>query len=257
MGTFRLSTDFINYTVSSVTSQSGGFIANNLKDRAHPKRAWRSTSLSAQEIVIDLLSQRLNPEVHVEVANFTQIQFIGSNDGTTWNGFDTGVLTIPYDPKQGVYRYGNKITGFNHRYVKVLIPNQAVVNGASYFSLGTLSFLGTTNTLVRNPRQGLAYAENSRDGFLVNEFDSGGVEVYDLTALRPISFELSLRQPFKNGSSTLIWDTFRSKATIVYIHFGLGDNWQAYLVRRVGRLREVRDFYSALTFDTFEVALVV
>lgn len=257
MGTFRLTKSFIEYTVSSATSESGGFVKENLNKRQFPKRAWRSTGTTQQEIVIDLLSARNNPEVLVEVFNGQQIRFIGSDDGVVFSGFDTGVITVEKDEKQGVYRYGGTLTGFNHRYVKVVVPSHSPADGAAYFSLGTLAFMASTSLMVRNPRQGLAYVENSRDGFLINESDTGGADIFNLTVLRPLSLQLSIRQPFSGGSSALIWDTFRNKDDIVYINFGLGKSWQAYLVRRTGRIREQRDTYSHLTFDTFEVALVV
>ena len=257
MGTFRMSKDFIEYVIVSQTSQSGDYLALNLKNRLKPKRAWRSSDTSQQEIVIDLLSARNNPEVHVEITNAPAIRFIGGDDGSTFNGFDSGNITMKIDPKQGVYRYGGPLTGFNHRYVKVVVPTGSPTDGAAFFSIGTLSFMASTELMVLNPEQGVAYGEAGSDGFLVNDFESGGSDVYDLTVLRPLTIEMSIRQPFKDGSSPMIWDMFRSKATIVYVNFGLGESWQAYLVRRVSGLREARDSFSYVRFDTLEVALVV
>lgn len=258
MGTFRLSKDFIDYDIDSQTSEAGGFFAVNLKDKEHPKRAWRSTATTEQEIVIDLLAQRENPEVHVEVANFTQIRFIGSDDGATFDGFDSGLISIERDEKQGVYRYGGPLTGFDHRYVKVVVPNQATTDGASYFSLGTLSFLASTTLLASNPNIPLSFREHDIDGFVVNDFDSGGYEVLDLAGnLRPLSLTLNLRPPFSSNDPKVVWELFKSKADIVYVNFGLGKSWQAYLVRRRSPIGDARDSFSYVRFESLVVALVV
>lgn len=256
MGTFRLTKDFIDYEILSATSQVGAYLATNLLNREYPKRAWRSGSLDSQEIEIDLLSARQDPEIHIEITNASEIEYVGSNDGESWNGAE-GEITVERDEKQGVYRYGGKIEGFNHRYIKIIIPNQTPTDGASYYSIGTLSFMASTTALVANPRMGLAYAEDARDGHVVNTFDTGADEVLSLTNLMPLSIQLNLRQPFANGSSGLIWDLFRSKKTIVYVNFGLGKSWQAYLVRRTTPIREARDAYSYVQFDNLTVKLVV
>lgn len=257
MATFKLSKSFIEYSVVSQTSQAGDYVALNLRNREKPKRGWRSTSLDAQEIVLDLLSARANPEILVELTNLTEIEFVGSDDGETFNGW-SGEFEIELDEKQGVYRLGATLSGFNHRYIKIVAPVQTPAYDASFYAIGTIAIMSATTALTHNPQAGtLAYRESSLDGFIVNEFDSGGHEVFNLTKVRPLNIELAFRQPIQGGSSPVIWEMFRNKSDIVYLNFGLGKSWQAYLVRRVSPLREVRATFSYLTFDMFEAAIVV
>lgn len=258
MGTFRLSKDFIDYDVVAQTSESGGFFAVNLQDRAHPKRAWRTTGIAGEEYVVcDLGDVYTDVEIHVEVANFTKFNLYVSEDDVSYSQYG-GDFIIERDQKQGVYRFGATLNGLNARYVVFIIPAQATTDGASYFSLGTLSFLASTELLATNPNIPLSYSENGTDGFVVNDFDSGGYEVLDLAGgLRPLSITLNLRPRFSSDDPKVIWDIFRSKEDIVYINFGLGKSWQAYLVRRRSPIGDARDSFSYVRFESLNVALVV
>ena len=134
-------------TVFSQTSQAVNYPASRLVSTIRPFRAWRSTSTAAQTLIFDLGASVAVAGVCLYAANFTTADWShAATSGGAYTAFSGNTYTISEDP---VDRYRKQwiAESFTHRYIKLVIPNQTPTDGAAYFSLGSVFFLATIQTV--------------------------------------------------------------------------------------------------------------
>jgi hypothetical protein len=147
-------------TVTPSTSAIGNPAAN-LSTPERPYLTWRSTNISATNIVIDLGSAKNVDKVVLLNANFA-LCTIESNTSNSWGApaYTSPPIAVRLDPDGIFYRrvweraVGTPLT---LRWIRLVIPAQTPIGGAGYFQLGGIH-LGTWTTLPLSPRPGYGRA---------------------------------------------------------------------------------------------------
>lgn len=264
MSNRRIANTFLSISVLSATTEDSDFPKENAIDRSSPQRAWRSTSVAAdQRVVIDLGAVQTDVTVYLDWVNFDEFKYQESADGSTgWSDIET-TRTISKDPMHGVYRRVDDITMSSKRYLGILIPAQAPVDGASYFRIGT--FCCPVNVLE-------AVAETTwfeypfevsvpDSNVLVNTFPTGRSERIRLGTLQPmvLSFALQVESLTNIHGDYVedIADMMRDTTATLWLDMNLGETWQAYLVKKTGELRASVNTPNVNTADFGQILLEV
>jgi hypothetical protein len=151
----NLANDFIDYTITSVTSAAAVHVSANVKLFKETERTWRSTSLAAQTWVIDCLILRTAPlPILIYYANCPSIR-IKANTTNSFAGavpFDSGALTMVKDPEHQIYKHIEYITT-NFRYIQIVISSQTPTDGASYYEIGSIIVPSAYAALILSKEQ--------------------------------------------------------------------------------------------------------
>ena len=130
------------------SSADATYTAANLRTPQRPFLPWRTTALGAQNVVVDFLAARKVTALLLTHVNMTSVTIQG-NATDSWGAPSfSQALTIRRNPWNGRYQHGVILSGFNFRFMRVLIPSQSVINGVAYYSIGGL-WLGTINSTPR------------------------------------------------------------------------------------------------------------
>jgi len=244
MANRRLSNTFLSISVLSATSEDSDFPKENIVDRTSPQRAWRSTSIAAdQRVVIDCGAVQTDLTVYLDWVNFDEFKFQESSDGTSgWSDIGT-TRTISKDPMHGVYRYTADITMSSKRYLGILIPAQTPVDGAAYFRIGTFAIptsileADATTTWYEYPFE----ASIPDSNIIVNTFPAGRSERIKLGTLQPMLLSFALQvESLTNIHGTYVQqiaDMMRDTTQTLWLDMNLGETYQAYLCKKTGELR--------------------
>lgn len=136
------------------TVQSSGFCSSQAQAPQRPFLPWRTTTTTAaQAVVFDFGAATAIDLFFVNRTNFATIRLQGDNT-STWSGavnYDSTNVTVTRNPYTGRYQYLHCSTGFNHRYLRVLIPSQDKVleqetdSAVEYFLVGGVWAGASTN----------------------------------------------------------------------------------------------------------------
>jgi hypothetical protein len=150
----RLANDFINYTITSVTSASTVHVSANVKLYKQTSRTWRSTTTAQQVWVIDMLSIRTAPlPILVYYTNFTQMVIkANTTNSFTSPPYDSGTLILKKDPEHQIYKHIQYIT-VDFRYIQITIPSQTPTDGAGYYHIGTIAVPSSYKSLTKSGEQ--------------------------------------------------------------------------------------------------------
>lgn len=242
MANRKIAKEFLNVTVVSASSEAGSFSKENMLIRTSPQRHWRSDAVTEQNVVIDLGEDKTAVTVYMDWVNFTAVKYQESASSSgPWTDL-TAELTVGKDPMHGVYRRKDELTLTTKRYLRVLIPAQSPVDGASYFRIGTLAFPSSVveldaETTVEYPFE-VALPESH---IVENRFPGGKTEKIRLGQMQPMVISFALKtgamQNIKGAQVQEIADLMRDTTGIIYLDFNLGESWQSYLVKKSGDLR--------------------
>lgn len=247
MANMKLTADFLAVTVLSATTESPGSPKENAVDRTSPMKAWRSTSIAAdQRLVIDLGAAQTALDCYLDWVNFASFRYQESADGTSGWADVTSLLTVEKDPMHGVYRRRDRITITGKRYLGVLIPAQAPVDGAAYFRIGTIAF--PINVVELDAATGADYPLSyslPKTHVVTTQFPTGKDEKAKLTPLEPmvisVDFTTEVQGNIAGDPLEELIDQLRDDTRILYLDFNLGRTWQAYLVKREGAISATVD----------------
>lgn len=249
MGKIRLAKTFIDYSFDAISSENGKFVKGNLKEYDRLK-SWRSTNTSENTIDVDLKTQENAPEIGFFNVNFTSVQILGGDSVGSYTGYDSGTVTISQDPRDKMYRLGKPLTGFNHRYLRVVIPNQSTTDGKSYFEISSLVLISASNIskFVNNPRFNLPY--EVRGGERVVTLPRNRIEATKLVKFAPMQFEITENAKKDSGDTELIYTMFSFASDLVYFDFNItGESWRKYLVRNPNGLSDTWQRWKDETFN--------
>lgn len=244
MSNRRLANSFLSISVLSATTEDSDFPKENAIDRTSPQRAWRSTSIAAdQRVVIDLGATKTSLTTYLDWVNFSSFKFQESSDGSTGWADVGSTRTVESDPMHGVYRYTADITLSSKRYLGILIPAQTPVDGASYFRIGTFAVptsilqADDTKTWFEYP---LEYSVPDSN-IVVNQFPTGRSERIKLGTVPPLFISFALQTEsltnIKGAYVKELADMLRDTTQTLWLDFNLNETWQAYLVKKTGELR--------------------
>ncbi|MEW6146103.1 MAG: hypothetical protein AB1598_13915 [Thermodesulfobacteriota bacterium] len=234
---------FMPVTVLTATTEAASFPKENIVDRTSPQRAWRSTTVAAdQRVVIDLGAAQTDVTCYLDWVNFGSFKYQESADGSTGWADVTPALTVEKDPMHGIYRRTDDITMSGKRYLGILIPAQAPVDGTDYFRIGT--FCAPSPVVELDAETTVEYPFDAAlpESYIVeNRFPGGGAEKIRLGVMQPMVISFALKtgamQNIKGASVGEIADMLRDGTGTLFLDFNLGETWQAYLVRKSGELR--------------------
>lgn len=265
MANRKLAKAFMNVTVLSATTEAGSFPKENIIDRTSPQRAWRSTSIAAdQRVVIDFGSTQTGVTCYLDWVNFGSFKYQESADGVSgWADVGTA-RTVEKDPMHGVYRRVDNITMSSKRYLGILIPTQTPVDGASYFRIGTFCVPASIVELDAETTVEYPFEAALPDSYIVeNRFPGGRAEKIKLGVMQPMVISFALKtgamQNIKGAQVEEIAGLLRDGTETLWLDFNLGETWQAYLVKKAGELRATVSTPAVGTADfgtvLFEVAV--
>lgn len=265
MANRKLSNKFLAVTALSATTEATDFPRANAVDRSSPLKMWRSTSVAAdQRLVIDLLAVKTDLDCYIDYVNFASFKYQESADGSTGWADVTGVLTVEKDPVHAVYRRRDHITMTGKRYLGILVPAQAPVDGAAYFRIGT--FAVPVEIVELDAETSADYPLSytlPKTHILTDRFPTGKPsKKVRLSPLEPmvISFDLVTGVQGNLAGVPLeeLMELFRDDVDIFYLDVNLGRTWQAYLVTRSGEITAtVGDHWGEADMGTqiFEVVV--
>ena len=244
MSNRRLANSFLSISVLSATSESSEHPKENCIDRNSPQRAWRSTSIAAdQRVVIDLGAVKTGITCYLDWVNFGTFKYQESADGSTgWSDIGT-TRTVSKDPMHGVYRRVDDITLSSKRYLGILIPAQTPVDGAAYFRIGTFCIptsileADAEKTWIEYPFE-ISVPDSN---IIVNTFPTGRSERVKLGTLQPMFIGFNVQvESLTNIHGTYVQeiaDMMRDTTQTIWLDMNLGNTWQAYLCKKQGELR--------------------
>lgn len=234
---------FVPVTALSATTEAGSFPKENCMDRTSPQRAWRSTTIAAdQRMVIDMGSAQTDVTCYLDWVNFGSFKYQESADGSSgWSDIGT-TRAVEKDPMHGVYRRVDNITMSSKQYLGIFIPAQTPPDGADYFRIGT--FCAPEPVVELDAETTVEYPFDAAlpESYIIeNRFPGGGAEKIRLGVMQPMVISFALKtgamQNIKGASVGEIADMLRDGAGTLWLDFNLGESWQAYLVRKTGELR--------------------
>jgi hypothetical protein len=137
-------------TIISASTEDTVYVADNAATPQRPFKPWKTTTIgSDQDIVIDFGSAAIIEAVGIIRTNFATVVVQG-NATNAWGGPSyTSTITVARNPWNTRYQHGFRPVAFNYRFMRVAIPTQATLDGASVFSLGGV-WAGTLTTAPRD-----------------------------------------------------------------------------------------------------------
>jgi|GEM_PF-3422076 len=250
MANRKMARTFMPVTVTSATTEAGSFPKENITDRTSPQRAWRSTSIAAdQRVVIDMGAEQTDVTCYLDWVNFGSFKYQESADGSTgWSNIGS-TRTVEKDPMHGVYRRVDDITMSSKQYLGIFIPAQTPVDpstgsgqAADYFRIGT--FCAPSPVVELDAETTVEYPFDAAlpESYIVeNRFPGGKTEKIRLGSLQPMVISFALKtgamQNIKGAQVEEIADMLRDGTGTLWLDFNLGETWQAYLVKKAGELR--------------------
>jgi len=133
--------NLIEYTIENVTSEDSNWLATNLLIFDKRVRYWKTTVTTASNVVIDMASAKALKAVGIIDVNYSSCTIEG-NATDSWGSpsFTSGSITIAKEKLTGLYRlHFAALTGFNYRFLRLVIANQTPTDGASEFRTGVLA----------------------------------------------------------------------------------------------------------------------
>ena len=131
------------------SSEDADYPASNIANPERPFLPWRTTAITDQNVVIDFTTTTQLSLIILVRTNFAAATIQG-NATNTWGAPSySQAVTIARNPVMWRYQYAILPVGFNYRYLRIFIPAQTPVDGASYFLLGGV-WAGATLTPPKN-----------------------------------------------------------------------------------------------------------
>lgn len=258
MANRRLSKTYLDYSISSQTSEESNYPASNIEIRTTPQRHWRSTATTEQDIVIDLGATQTSLTVYLDWVNFDTVQYAeSSSSGGPWttlqlSGSDN--RTVEEDPVHGVYRRIDDLTLTTKRYLRIRIPAGSETGSDTYYRIGTFVICTSITELDTETWVEYPFEVSLPDSHVINtEFPGGKVETLQIGQLQPMVLSLRIQTEsqtnIKGTKVSELSGFLRDPAQILLLDMNLGQSWQAWLCRAVGGMSVSLDSPNVNTAD--------
>jgi len=262
MANAKLTISFLTISAFSADNVNAEFPKENAVNIDSPQRAFRSANATDTRLVIDLGAVQTNLSCYLDWVNFGTFKYQESADGSTGWADIGSTRTVEKDPMHGVYRRKDDLVLTGKRYLGILIPTQAPVDGAAYFRIGT--FAVPTNIVELDIETTVEWpfeVNLPESNVIENRYPTGRTEKNKLGALDPMIISFGLRstvqQNIAGTAVSEIADLLRDSTKIIYIDFNFGESWQAYLVKKVGELRATINDPAVSTLDMGTILMEV
>lgn len=173
MGNFIFGYNFLDGT-DTASSENPSYPLSNIKDYEHLKRHWRSTVITESWVKRNFGQPKNLLAVCLDDVNFTTVTIQGNATDTWTSPAFSQVFTISKDKRTQRYKGYLTLSGFNYKWLRILIPAQTPVDGLSAFRIGRLVCLNTVFELSES--HGFTYEYSADEKMETNEFLSGSFE---------------------------------------------------------------------------------
>ena len=131
--------------------------ATNIARPGRPLLPWRTATVGEQDVVVDFLTAKILTGIWLIRTNFSMVTIEG-NDTNAWTApaFSQSFL-IHRNTWNFRYQLAVPLAGFNFRFLRLLIPSQTPVDGASTYLLGGV-YAGVLEQFPRNFRYDFEFA---------------------------------------------------------------------------------------------------
>lgn len=185
--------NLIEYTIENVSSEDANWPAANLLIFDKRVRFWKTTAAIDSNVVIDLGSAMALKAVGVIDVNYTTCVIEG-NATDSWGSpsFESGDITIVKEKLTGLYRLhfnSTDLTGFNYRYLRLVIPTQSRTDSEAVFRTGVLAVSVDSASFTYGGLQSMSMQRSQ--AISVQDMHGGGQEkAQNGPAYASISFDI-------------------------------------------------------------------
>jgi len=238
MGNFILGTGILDYT-PTISSPDNGYPASNVKIYNCLKAHCRSaTSAATVYLVLDFGSAKVAARLLLNDVNFTSCHIEGSNDpnfgAIPFRYPAAGSLAVPKDGAVQRYKADVPLAGFNYRYLRVVIPAQAVTDGIGVFRLGTAVVVAASTELTESYvwpyRKKAEYPKP-----IEIPFQSGGRDLIETGDLKQWSCRFGVDYLKANEEELWTVDAIKPTDYLIFAE-NRGDASKAYLCRKLSAI---------------------
>lgn len=238
---------------TTASNEDAVYPASNLQDYSHPKRSYRSTVTSSVNIVCAMASPSSVKAIVLYDCNFTSVT-IQANATDVWTSPSfSQTYTIGQDVRtlMGKIFIDLRSNALTYQYVRILIPSvggaQSIIDGASYFRIGSVMIAGTVLEFQVNPSWPYQYTIDMP--IKTNEFETGGFEQVELGYSRwKASFGWDVIKP--NEESDLHTLSQIPRSTCVAFWENMGNTYHTYLCRRMDPVKITWSQYQVMKADS-------
>lgn len=235
----KATAEFYDYFIVGASSKDNDYPPDNLKIYDSSTESYRSADTNETTIVIDLGSSVPDPHVILYNVNFTNYKVQGHfEDVWTSPDSESSDFTIQKDLDLGIYKHKVQLTGFNDRFLRIVIANQTPVDNASYFEIGVLGVFATLEDFE-------VYAGGFSPDVTVdkifaeqlNRFLTNRKQIIQLSDKPVLQFGFSGNFQNSNENRDKLQKTFGDPSkNIIFIDRTNENNWEAYIVQRTGSM---------------------
>lgn len=231
--------DFIDYTILDKTSEDPDYLVSDLKNYSSSTESYRTNDALESVVQIDLGAVYLNPRICIYGSNFNSFQVKQYPDDTfTTPDWTSSSYTIEQDPEDLRYKIGQILTGFNGRYLELVIPVQARLDGAAAYEIGAMLVISSVEDFeVTGSSLGLPVDIELLNPEELIRYDTNRKDIIPLSDLPVLQY--GIRGTMTNSEAN------RLKAAkvfghplknIIYLERNNEHSWQVYLFQRVGSM---------------------
>jgi hypothetical protein len=123
--------------IITASTEDGNYPATNAASPDRPFQPWKSGTAGDEWLVVDFGAPAVLNAVALIRANFASATIQGNATDVWTSPAYSQTVTIARNPISGRYHHVHQIVGsFEYRYLRILIPSQATLDGAVAYVLG-------------------------------------------------------------------------------------------------------------------------
>lgn len=228
---------FRDYDIAGVSSEQEDWGAESLKMYDSSADSWRTEATGVQTVTLDLGEAVEDPVVLIYRANFAAINFKG-NATNEWSSPDFSLpgIGIEEDPDHFIRKRSIKLAGFNHRYLRIEIPDQEPDGGAAYFEIGVVAIFDALEDFDVYAGGFEAPEMTQQQSEVINRFETNRKDVIPLAPWPVLEIQLSGTMRNSVGNRQKVNRTFGHplRSLVFMDRSEEGNTWQVYLAQRSG-----------------------
>jgi hypothetical protein len=241
--------NFLSYTPVASPAPDPVYDATNLYNYGSITRCFKSTSTSAQSIVLDTGGTNTIIGVMLDYVNFTSGVLIQGNASDSWGTptYDS-TNTVSLDYRVNRYKIYKDSTNWSCRFIRVYIPSQTVTDGTN-FRIGRITILGAKTEPSQNPFYPYSYEAAKR--YIVNEFESGSEEVIKIGSHKIWKCEFGIDY-LKDANEQEWWDLDNNdEDQLMVVYENCTDTSKCYICQKSGTFSIEEIGYGVKKFSNF------
>lgn len=192
----RYTSTILSFTATASPAIDALTPITHLSDRELASLAIKSTSTAAQQITLDLGSQKTIDVICLHFANFNAVQIQSAPDTTTFAAISGSPFTIQQDHVGNGYgKLFVVVSLVNTRSIRLTIPlNTPTFDGATVYTLGLVSLCQSLVTLTRDAAPEIEYTE------VTPSSEMGGIRRGQQVIHGPSSMDIGVRGSWQIGT---------------------------------------------------------